>query len=874
MLAGPAGVGKTRLARAVADAAAGGRGARPGGEGGPGGAGVPTGGRRHLEWGTATAAGATIPLAPFSHLLDQAPAGPEVLGPTQFAVVRRRLGERASGRPVLLVVDDAHLLDDASAALVLQLARTGAAAVVATVRARRPCPDAVVALWRDGDAVRIELQPLTRSEIRTLLEAVLDGPVTDATVDRLVTVTRGNTLFLRELVLDGLRCGRLREAGGWWSWAGPLPVPDRLFDLVEVHLGRLAPPEREAAELVALAEPVGWSTLVRLASSEAVEGLAEHGVVDTAIEEGTLTLRLAHPLIGEVLRGRLGDLRRRRLVERLADALAISPAAADQLRRVIWLVELDRPVPPGELLAAARRCALVAPDLARRLTAAAARAGAGTEAAVVAAQTEMFAGRGDDAEAILAAIDPGTLDPSLRVTVAAMRANNLTFGLRRPADGLAALDEGLGEATRPGPGRRSRHEKRRARVEEAWRRGQRIPILLLAGRLAEVRNEAEALLASEASGPADRVRAWIGLLPTLALTGRPLSAIAAAAEAFRLVPAARTELPHAAGQVGSGLLLAHHWAGEFEAADRLARAAYDLGVADDVALQRGVAAFHLGLGAFWRGRFEEADGWFTAAVDDLGPADLGFLPSAVDHLRAVRALLGRDPPDGDVGSRLPLYETERLRLDAVVAAAAGDQAEARRLARAAAEAAEAMGAVTYAVFCWVDVARSGDARAASRHLGSIGPGVEGPLAALLTDAVGALATSDADRCGAASDRLAAAGLGLHAAEWAAAAACAHRRAGRRGSAAVAAERAARLGEACGHPRTPLLRALQELDLPPLTAREREVAALVAAGAGNAEVARRLGVSVRTVETHLQRAYTKLGVHNRRELGALFAPAPR
>jgi DNA-binding CsgD family transcriptional regulator len=91
---------------------------------------------------------------------------------------------------------------------------------------------------------------------------------------------------------------------------------------------------------------------------------------------------------------------------------------------------------------------------------------------------------------------------------------------------------------------------------------------------------------------------------------------------------------------------------------------------------------------------------------------------------------------------------------------------------------------------------------------------------------------------------------------------------------VAAERAARLGEACGHPRTPLLRALQELDLPPLTAREREVAALVAAGAGNAEVARRLGVSVRTVETHLQRAYTKLGVHNRRELGALFAPAPR
>ena len=51
----------------------------------------------------------------------------------------------------------------------------------------------------------------------------------------------------------------------------------------------------------------------------------------------------------------------------------------------------------------------------------------------------------------------------------------------------------------------------------------------------------------------------------------------------------------------------------------------------------------------------------------------------------------------------------------------------------------------------------------------------------------------------------------------------------------------------------------------LTSRERDVAALAAYGVSNAEIAQRLGLSIRTVETHLQRVYTKLGIHGRAEL---------
>jgi DNA-binding CsgD family transcriptional regulator len=61
---------------------------------------------------------------------------------------------------------------------------------------------------------------------------------------------------------------------------------------------------------------------------------------------------------------------------------------------------------------------------------------------------------------------------------------------------------------------------------------------------------------------------------------------------------------------------------------------------------------------------------------------------------------------------------------------------------------------------------------------------------------------------------------------------------------------------------------------PLTRREREVALLAAGGATSKEIAERLSVSKRTVDTHLDRIYRKLGVTGRDELtGALDPESP-
>jgi DNA-binding CsgD family transcriptional regulator len=99
-----------------------------------------------------------------------------------------------------------------------------------------------------------------------------------------------------------------------------------------------------------------------------------------------------------------------------------------------------------------------------------------------------------------------------------------------------------------------------------------------------------------------------------------------------------------------------------------------------------------------------------------------------------------------------------------------------------------------------------------------------------------------------------------AADAAAHAALAYRRHEMRGSALTSSARAEAIAEACGTACTPALQqAMQRL---PLTDREREIGMLVVQGLSNREVAQRLTLSKRTVESHLYRAMTKTGMTSR------------
>jgi DNA-binding CsgD family transcriptional regulator len=55
----------------------------------------------------------------------------------------------------------------------------------------------------------------------------------------------------------------------------------------------------------------------------------------------------------------------------------------------------------------------------------------------------------------------------------------------------------------------------------------------------------------------------------------------------------------------------------------------------------------------------------------------------------------------------------------------------------------------------------------------------------------------------------------------------------------------------------------------ITERQREVAALIAAGCSNEEIGRRLGISARTVKAHADVLRQKLGVERRRQIPVAY-----
>src|SRR3984957_18964393 len=255
VIAGAAGVGKTRLAREAMAVA------RDCGW--------------TVRWASGTLAAQSIPLGAFAQWADRLEGNPLQL----VAGAIKAITTSPNGAPVLVVVDDARLLDNLSAFVLYQLVQRRAATVIATIRTGAPAPDEVTALWKDGHLQRLDLQPLSRSESDILLQAALGGPISTACAERMWRLTRGNVLFLHQLVNQELQAGRLLRPNGLWRWVGTMEVSPSLIDLVDLRIGSTPEPVLEVIDLVAVAEPLELAHLAALADAAAIEDAERRGLI-------------------------------------------------------------------------------------------------------------------------------------------------------------------------------------------------------------------------------------------------------------------------------------------------------------------------------------------------------------------------------------------------------------------------------------------------------------------------------------------------------------------------------------------------------------------------------------------------------------------
>lgn len=824
------------------------------------------------------AASATTSAMAFGGLIQVLPEQPQGLSPA--GILRWALDvlqHQAAGRRIVLAVDDAHLLDPPSAALVHLVARTENASVVGTLRDGEQIPLPIRALWTDGLVERAELGPMTPDETAAMLNAIVGGQVDSGSTDRLGRLSAGNPLLLRELVHAATNSGELVEKYGVWTWTGRLELAPSLTELIDIRIGQLTPGVRAVVELVAFGEPLGLRLLHQAVEQHDVEYAEERGLITMVESDRRLDVRLAHPLYGEVVRRQCPVSRTRRLQANLADLLdKVGKRRREDLLRVArWRLASGTAQDPTMLIAAAGEAfARYDVPLATRLARAALDAGGGFDAAELLATILMFADRPAEALGVLDAVatDAGQEERLSRwLTVRGMVSY---WGLSQASTVEEIADEGtkLTDAA----------AQARVRAFEAIMRLHRLeaPAAL---RLAQ------GVLDRPAASVAARELARCTIAHLQAVQGQ-LSRSAAAVDLVQAKAANwRADMPYLqlAVELARGTRLA--LSGDLVGIDALVADEFaDLADAGDFRLGTGYLAILRAYAARLRGRSDTALQAALSACAVLatsrvyaGLAQAERAQAAAlrgDARQAAEAIAEADRLHSP--SMAVLYPwLEQARVAAL--AAGGDLPTAVSRLHSLADRLRADGFAGHETLVLHDLVRLGQAaaqtgprcsdgtrRTIAQRLTELSEQVDGELPPLLARHARASADAAPEGLLTAADGFAERGLDLLAAE--AAAEAVHLLRQRRSpEVAHARQRLGAFLACCDMVHTPALQAAT----PTLTDREWEVARLAADGSTSRAIAEQLFLSARTVENHLQRVYSKLGVTSRAELRVALGTIP-
>lgn len=841
IVCGSAGVGKSRIVREALNAAA------------------STG--CEVRWVVGSSSARSLPLGAL------APWAPSAHNDS-LELVRGVIESLTSAPPdvtVVVGVDDVPLLDELSTFVVHQIVQRRAAKVVFTLRDSEPIPDGTQEVWKSGRFDRLDLQALSGDETAALLSATLGGPLDPEATQRLWWLTRGNVLYLRNIVEREVADGRLAQQHGYWSWSGDPIMPPSLVELIESRIGALPASVGEVVDALAVGEPIELEALTRITESAAVEEADTRGLITIGRFAHGVEVRLAHPLYGEVRRRRAPPTRLRRLRGLVAAQLAASEDRDDMrvvVRRATLSLDSDLKPDPDLLIRAAQAATWLADlPLADRLADAAIHAGSGPEANLIRGRALTWLSRGTEAEEVFAGIATNDLSDAERARVAFLRAGNMLWGLQDPVRAKEIIDDASN--TTP-PGSRGCID---AFLAVYWA-AMGNPKAAIKAWANIVLDELPGIVGAEVPWAIGQAAGELGRTAEAAAVAEAGYAITS-----RFLDAAQMRFSIGDAHV-TALLLSGQVEAASEQAQRLCEQAADMPGGVEL-LSRGVA----GRAALAAGRLDTACSLLRPVVDVLfGSGQTGgFYPFGYRYKIPLTIALAIRGSNDDAEAayatldhhRFPSWQYvswERALAQAWVAAAQGAVTEAITLATSAADKARAISGFAVEAMCLQTATQFGHGSTAAR-LRELEAIVEGPRVRVAARFAEALHDGDGAQLAAVSDEFERMGDLVAATDAAAHAAIAYRRQDLRGSALGCSTRAEALAEQCGGVSTPALR--QAAERLPMTDREREIVMLIGQGLSNRAVADRLTLSVRTVEDHIYKAMTKTGTASRHELAALL-----
>ncbi len=251
-------------------------------------------------------------------LLGEVPEGSGDLQALPRAVLSV-LRQLSAAGPVVVAIDDEQWLDPASArVLAFALCRLRDESI-AVILAHRPEPEGALAMelrrrFNGGGIETVSLEPLAMSTLKSLLEARLKRSISHPLLRRIHQSAGGNPLYALAIATE------LEARHHEGDRPGDLPIARTLADVIELRLGHLDP--RANAAMLAIAA-LSQPTLAMLQAAipdfalSDLESAERAGVIETAGGR----LRFTHPLLGSTHYAKTPVSKRRELHRLLATVI-------------------------------------------------------------------------------------------------------------------------------------------------------------------------------------------------------------------------------------------------------------------------------------------------------------------------------------------------------------------------------------------------------------------------------------------------------------------------------------------------------------------------------------------------------------------------
>lgn len=233
------------------------------------------------------------------------------------------LAERSGRTSQLIAVDDWDAVDQASQGVIEQASRVPNTSLVITRRSGWIADSARGAEYGSlaEPTLTVTLQPLHYEELQDILRARLGGEIDGSTMSRIYAKSDGNIALSIAMVDAGVRESRLVKRDSFWVATANMWSP-MLTSAAASFLAPLGEDEREAMEVLSLTGVVDLATAVDVVGESAIDALEERQLVRLHHSARGYLVAVTPPLLAEHIRRTQPAARRVRLRGQIERRLA------------------------------------------------------------------------------------------------------------------------------------------------------------------------------------------------------------------------------------------------------------------------------------------------------------------------------------------------------------------------------------------------------------------------------------------------------------------------------------------------------------------------------------------------------------------------